>query len=623
MPWNVVGSLFSVVLFGWSLTAAAGPRFFRIADAPAPAVQLLTEAESYLPLKIREALPAGLEVRIEDLGEQTHGRLARRKVIILNRRLLQAFEGPGSESAREAVKTVLHEVAHAYDLNWSPSENEKALRSVCADQQQFEAAQLTPECSLRLKQWTRVSTRVDYVALAGWHPSGFQDGSLSSKNNFQYRSPNPYELKNLQEHFAVNVEHYLVDPDYTCRRPSLTRYFDQEFGLNKFRLCRESLVFADDNSFAQEDVFMQVDPRRIYRIDYLHAGSGKSAMSRWGHSMLRLVTCAPHRTQVGPECLQDEIYHLVLTYRAFVNTPQINNWYGLIGRYPSRLFIVPFPQVKEEYTEGELRELLSYPLVLTEDQKLNVGLKALETHWSYDGKYYFLSNNCAVETFNFLQMSLGRILLDQRPILKPTEVLERLQAEKLVGSAQIFPSRRHQLEWDLRNLGLESQKLETFLDSSFEERHRLYSVNSTPKASQLLSQHSLEKSSLVRHRQRLLNQLVQLPIPPVDASKLEAIQLAFTAPYKMTRIPGYGLPNSTEQNLIREELQTQSKLHSEIYKAATDLIGKFFDNTLNSEIRPTEEGLRNLLRKYRKLLLEEKNAASTNKNPGERKEVQH
>jgi len=569
-------------------------------------LQLLDEANTLIPSKIRDQFPQGLEVSLQDLGSQTHGRLVQRKTLVLNSRVLAEIDDLESPSYREALKTLLHEVAHAYDLNWSPSKSERALHAICADQQQFNPTHLTLECSIRLRQWSRVSTRVDYIALAGWYPSGFQDGSLSSKNNFQYRSPNPYELKNLQEHFAVNVEHYLVDPNYTCRRPTLARFFDQEFGLKKFRLCPESLVFADDNSFAQKDVFMQVDPRRIYRIDYLHAGPGKSAMSRWGHSMLRLVTCAPHRTYVGPECLQDEVYHLVLTYRAFVNTPQINNWYGLIGRYPSRLFIVPFPQVKEEYTEGELRELHSYPLILSEDEKMNVGLKALETHWSYDGKYYFLSNNCAVETFNFLQMALGRILLDQRPILKPTEVLERLKSERLVESPQIFPNRRHQLEWDLRNLGLDTQKLEDFLDSSFEERSRNYAINKAPNASQLLSQHSLEKSSLVRHRQRILNQLVQLPAPPADASKLEAIQLAFTAPYKMTQIPGYGLPNSAEQKLIREELQAQSRLHSEIYKAATDLIGKIFDNTLNSEIRPTEEGLRNLLRQYRKLLLEEK-----------------
>ena len=84
-------------------------------------------------------------------------------------------------------------------------------------------------------------------------------------------------------------------------------------------------------------------------------------MSRWGHSMLRLVICAPGRAR-GPDCRLDLQYHRVLSFRAFVGDVQISSWRGLTGSYPSRLFVLPLEQVIEEYTKVELRGLQSIPL---------------------------------------------------------------------------------------------------------------------------------------------------------------------------------------------------------------------------------------------------------------------
>src|SRR3546814_3856744 len=89
-------------------------------------------------------------------------------------------------------------------------------------------------------------------------------------------------------------------------------------------------------------------------------------MSRWGHSMLRLVVCAPGRPR-GPDCRLDLQYHLVLSFRAFVDDVQVSSWRGLTGSYPSRLYLLPLQQVVDEYTRVELRGLQSIPLRRSEE----------------------------------------------------------------------------------------------------------------------------------------------------------------------------------------------------------------------------------------------------------------
>ena len=46
---------------------------------------------------------------------------------------------------------------------------------------------------------------------------------------------------------------------------------------------------------------LQLDPDRVYAVEYLLAEGNERPMSRWGHGMLRLVICAPGRVR-GPDC---------------------------------------------------------------------------------------------------------------------------------------------------------------------------------------------------------------------------------------------------------------------------------------------------------------------------------
>ncbi len=121
----------------------------------------------------------------------------------------------------------------------------------------------------------------------------------------------------------------------------------------------------------------------------------------------------------------------MLSYRAFVGDVQLSSWDALTGAYPSRLFVLPLSQVIEEYTKVELRSLASVPLRLSRAELEGLVERAAEQHWSYDGNYYFLSNNCAVETLKLLRSGSARGELNSLDSIMPNGLLDVLEGRGL------------------------------------------------------------------------------------------------------------------------------------------------------------------------------------------------
>ena len=359
-----------------------------------------------LPQAWRDGLPAGLVLEWRD-GLPAH--VAGRRVghrILLPRRLLQAWRSrdgvPPDDAGSSVVRRALvHELAHAYD---------RAQRNV-----------LSGDPRLR--------------DLAGWQRSVFAVAGRRSRNDFVARTPDPYELERPAEFVAVNLEHFVLDPSYACRRPALHRHFSAHFSVPATaHACAPGLPFLDVDAEAGEASLLALDPARVYEVDYLLAEGNTQAMSRWGHSMLRLVVCAPGRTP-GPECRLDLAHHRVLSFRAFVGDVQISGWRGLTGSYPSRLFLLPLDQVIEEYTRVELRGLQSIPLRLQEDEIASLLERAAQLHWSYDGRYYFIGNNCAVETWKLLHDGVPRLADAPLASITPTGLLKKLERQGVADAA--------------------------------------------------------------------------------------------------------------------------------------------------------------------------------------------
>lgn len=345
----------------------------------------------------------------DDLPAQVHGR-AQARHLLLNKALLRAWLAQPAATAeidagadparRPALAALLHELAHFYD------------RSAAG----------------------RLSSDPRLLDLAGWQVSPMRLGLRLRRNAFSERSPDRYELQSPVEFVAVNLEHFLLDADYACRRPALARYFAQRLAWSPpAAACAPGLAYLQD-PLADETALLQLDPARVYAVDYLLAEGNAQPMSHWGHSMLRLVICAPGRPP-GPQCRLDLAYHKVLSFRAFVDDVQISNVRGLVGSYPSRLFVLPLRQVVDDYTQVQLRGLQSIPLKLAPQEIAALLERAAQLHWSYDGRYYFLSNNCAVETYKLLHDGVPRLAGARLSGISPTGLLRRLGRAGIADAA--------------------------------------------------------------------------------------------------------------------------------------------------------------------------------------------
>lgn len=408
---------------------------------------LLDEARAALPPVFVERLDRTVPVRWQEgLDAAVYGQVGRTTGIELNASLLPALvDGSAARNLtgrahgsqrRELLATLLHELTHLYDRArlW-PAAQRRQISQCRQRAQSTGLVGLPDECRGQTERRFTLSDDPRLLDLAGWPQRVGQRGARDHDNGQVARSPDSYELSNPLEFVAVNLEYFLLDPSYACRRPSLAGYFREHFDwAPPGQPCAEGYAYLNAGRDFARQPLERIDPERVYAVDYLLAEANDAWMSRWGHSMLRLVICAPGRPR-GPDCRLDLDQHLVLSYRAFVGDVQLSSWDGLTGAYPSRLFVLPLEQVIDEYTKVELRSLASVPLRLSRDELEALVARSAEQHWSYDGDYYFISNNCAVETLKLLRSGTGNPRLQALDSIMPNGLLELLAARGLADTS--------------------------------------------------------------------------------------------------------------------------------------------------------------------------------------------
>lgn len=362
------------------------------ADQQRAARRVLDAMPIVLPAGWQARFAAPVQVAWSDaLPEHVQGR-ARQGGITLRRSLLDAVQ-PDQPLPRAVQAALIHELTHVLDRS-------------------------------RAGGWSRTARWRD---LSGWQQRPWRLGRTG--NAFSARSPDDYERASPAEFLAVNAEHFLLDAGYACRRPALAAWFSTELGpATHASSCPPDLPLVQAEETSGAASLLQLDPARVYAVDYLLAEGNDLLMSRWGHSMLRLVICAPGRAP-GPACRMDLSHHRVLSFRAFVGDVQISSWRGLTGAYPSRLFVLPLNQVINEYTQLELRGLSSVPLRLAPADIAGLLERVAQVQWSYDGKYRFVSNNCAVETGRLLQEGVPQWASPGLNRITPRGLLARLQRQ--------------------------------------------------------------------------------------------------------------------------------------------------------------------------------------------------
>ncbi len=384
---------------------------------------------STLPQKFKSGLPASVKINLSSFGDKTseipsdlcdaepeqktatkrsftYGKYQKLdRSLTLNSALVREFSRGKNSSTKiscqhgslfeQARATIIHELGHAFDMNnGSPSQ------------------------------------KGDFANIAGFKNSKIHTFRI---NDDPMRSPDEYEFKNTEEAFAINLEYFVMDEEFSCRRPVMFSYYKKLLGTDPFpsKNCQVNRTLMLTSQLGMLPV--TVDPERVYRIDYLMAAPGRDMSSGFGHSMYRIVMCAPDYidpvtaktiagTPMGEKCLKDKLFHSVVSYRANNQDATLNYFKGIFGGYPSQLFLLSFADVLEEYNRTELRDVTAYPMKFTRPQIVDFLNRVSEEHWGYRGSYKFVTNNCATESLRIIKNTVAESRNEQgiAPRLLPT-----------------------------------------------------------------------------------------------------------------------------------------------------------------------------------------------------------
>lgn len=566
---------------------------------------LLDEALQALPPSFKARLDRTVTVSWnERMPADAYGQASLVSTLQLNRRLLPALTDGSAATEKtgrshgtvrqELLATVLHELTHVYDRArlWPGAERRLIVQCKRQNDSLGKIGE-RDQCRGQTERRFTLSDDPRLLDLAGWPQYVGRRGEREQHNRQVARTPDSYELSSPKEFIAVNMEYFLLDPSYACRRPALHAYLKQHFDwAPEHPACAAALPFLNaGNDFAKQPLG-QIDPERVYAVDYLLAEANQNWVSRWGHSMLRLVICAPGRPR-GPDCRLDLDQHLVLSYRAFVNDVQLSSWDGLTGAYPSRLFVLPLGQVIDEYTKTELRSLASIPLKLSRDELENLVRQALEMHWAYDGNYYFLSNNCAVETLKLLRSGTANPRLTGLDNIMPNGLLEVLEGRGLADTSVLDDPRealrlgyrfdsyrdRYQAMFQIlrKQLPVPQDSVEAWLEQGAEQRRSWFDQADlrTTAALLLLEQAALRQQLLLAQDEVKQRYLTGRALDDGSVAKANQTLQQILAnsgflskPAELLGEGGYGLPQPAE----RQQLEQSSTLRQQQLQAlSTDL----------------------------------------------------
>ena len=335
------------------------------------------------------------------------------KNIIIARQLLSQYEDGEKHTypcrhgnlRKRLQGVVLHEIFHAYDKK-GKFKRQEDVKGCPSFNGPLNANRLSWKCRVLYKQSMkkrRVSGDMVFQGQSFWR---------NDKRNI--RVPDPYENHNKEEYAAVNFEYFILDKEYQCRRPMQYHFFNRHLSHTPFpntQCSSTSKVLV--SGLRAKKTFVPIDLDRVYQVQYLYAEKGSDIAAGFGHSLIRLVICAPERqnprtkkiipaTPYGPECLNDINYHLVASFYADILDLNRSTAKGLFGGYDSVLGMISLTSVIKKYNRIQMRSMYALPLQYTEAQKQLFLKNMLNIHWEYRGNYKFITNNCATETLQLL-----------------------------------------------------------------------------------------------------------------------------------------------------------------------------------------------------------------------------
>lgn len=544
----------------------------------------LEAVEGLLPTKIKDALAPKVTLQLP----------------------LLRFRKSRTNANRWIQGILLREIFRLYDNTNLRYGKAKQLQSFCGALASTPMNPALHDCVSLLKQKHTLSDHPVFLTAAGWTKQGLILKTRDHNNNNNSENWSNPELGNLREpqtFMAVNFELFLLDPEYQCRKPSLSRLFQKFLNHTPFsgEQCRQShqVQLEPDILVDRNPQTIDLDFSRLYQIDYLLASKGENIGSRWGHSMYRLVFCKPGRP-LGPNCRWDTAYHIVASFAALVDSTEASPLKGLTGAYESRLFFSRFRKVIQDYTKNELRELISLPLNLSSQQKIQFVYRLLEQYWSYKGSYRFLTNNCAHEALSVLQVAMDSRVLAEKTVLSPIGLFDLLAETKLIDKqvltdkvqaeeqSYFVPSFKLRFDDAIKNLKigvkvsiLSEQRIESLLtDTAFNQRRLVFNTieSSLQERTGKVSRYHRSLLASLYLIEDYAFTLSQLELSQKMRNKLEEALKAEGLDQTLTKLllqkptegleRGYGIPlasemesnNDLSQNVIPAELLHKIRL---------------------------------------------------------------
>jgi hypothetical protein len=512
---------------------------------------ILKEAERILPTVVKADINQAVSIEFkkldresslqspclqtEDKRKQIYGYMRREKVV-LNHNFIpflskdQKIECRHGSMRKLLIATIIHEVMHLWEhkVGFKLSNSDSYLRLINAKR---------ADQKLSFGQ----GTSIRYVENSNRNREEL-------KNNDGAHSPDPYELTSAVEHFAVNMEYYLMDSKYACKRPNLSRYYDQVF--QRKTSCEVNYEVPMMSSLGA--MIVNLSPKNVQHISYIQAGKGEAMMSRFGHSMIGIKLFEPEMT-------------IVVGFAAEVTDVSISSIGGMFGKYPSVLSFQTLDDVKTNYNKLELREVSDYPLILKSAEIRNLLEQILVYYWEYSGKYFFFSNNCAVEALTLLQAGIEHSQFKKDVTVTPKGLLKDLNRYQLVDHKQTktFPSYTTNLKKMASNIKADFN-WETYLKQPLNSREdHLRSKDWSKK--QLLSLLALEYFELSRMKLTLDKDFAkQLSQEEEDSEQLKLFKgLALRG--EKSVVHHYGIPLKGQIN-VKVNIESKMKKQGESYK---------------------------------------------------------
>lgn len=539
--------------------------------------------------------------------------------IVLNEMFIDGIINNDSDLIEKATKTLVHEATHIYDYRDVLLGNEKKYDDYCNALPRVVIKRTNNKntygpsdknCIKFQKAKRSVSESPMFLTLAGWNLQGVLVKKRRQLNNDFTRSPDQYEYTNPSEFFAVNMEYFLTDKNYQCRRPTLYRYYSELFDhvpYDESECDMYSKLTINASAWKNtRPTLADLDLDRLYQVHYLFASEGEQVMSKWGHAMFRLVMCRPGR-EVGPDCLNDIAHHIVVNFRANVTDSNIDYLKGLKGDYPSEVIILNMKDVIDEYTKGEFRDLVSIPLKYSQNQKDYFLKSVLEQYWSYSGKYYFITNNCATEAMRLIRITnYGNYSYQNRDVFSPLGIMDELKEfnigdfsvlkdhDEAIRMGYLFPGENDRIKRNFNALksviDIDYKNFKKFIKNSKSNERATYIAMLEEKFSgkelrtylaKLLqletymseifsTQYSKELAKFSKEEQK---DTVEGMLEKVN--EFQELQKSIIVESSVSE--GYGIPLVDEvTELSQEEYEETSQNLSKISDELTDMVNEFF-----------------------------------------------